>query len=666
MGQSARKASKEKKDSGNSANAHKKQVRPTSPGNNVKPSMETNNHPATPVGIPPIVQDVLRSPGQPMDPATRAFMESRFNQDFSRVRLHKDSKANESAQTMDANAYTAGRHVVFNKSQYSPGTDTGKRLLAHELAHVVQQSRGGTVPEIHSSAHHERDASNASQAIVSGQTRVNVRDATGVGIARDPIIKKRDPIVRKYLKYRIRTMSRWDKKLGRHKTPMSFTEYLENYGAGAIKQHHLIPQEMPRHFRWIRYRLRRLGIDIHKYNIPLPNYLHVRIHRGKGGGLWNREILAWFRNNPGFTEVQLRAQINRMLRKFNIPSAYRELWPRYGRTVTRGERFYRQRRRGTLPDRRNPRKPPPKRGQSASEFYKGRKGLPRRPRTPQQPTTPTDIGSHAAVKKTEARFRTTGRRSPRPGPRQRSRSRSTPRRGTPRYRTSPGRQPLPANKPRGFTKSAKGTSARFRTSGRHVPHNQPAAPAAKLSSSRTPRFRTRSISDLQKSAVPRLRGIGTKIPRIGAWVGRFIAESLVIIAVQMIVDCIIQAILGKVLAKHRERKMREIIEGMIRQAEPQVLAKLNKALQAKEKEFARLATTNPNASVYTNVGYELLIVLHESTIRGLRVKVTRAKWTTKPMKNQVTHKTATSFASFVTENINIFASRPIPLKHLFR
>jgi hypothetical protein len=88
--------------------------------------------------VPSIVQEVLGSPGQPLDAQTRAYMEPRFGHDFSQVRTHDDDRAAESASSVGALAYTAGKHVVFGKSQYSPGTDAGRRLMAHELAHVTQ------------------------------------------------------------------------------------------------------------------------------------------------------------------------------------------------------------------------------------------------------------------------------------------------------------------------------------------------------------------------------------------------------------------------------------------------------------------------------------------------------------------------------------------------
>ena len=89
--------------------------------------------------VPPIVHEVLHSPGQPLAAETRAFMEPRFGHDFSNVRVHTDAKAAESARAVNALAYTVGRDVVFGTGSYIPGTITGDRLLAHELTHVVQQ-----------------------------------------------------------------------------------------------------------------------------------------------------------------------------------------------------------------------------------------------------------------------------------------------------------------------------------------------------------------------------------------------------------------------------------------------------------------------------------------------------------------------------------------------
>jgi Domain of unknown function (DUF4157) len=93
---------------------------------------------------PPITNHVLRSPGQALDATTRAFMEPRFGRDFSRVRVHVDAKAAEAAKSMNAFAYTVGQHIAFAPGSYAPSTAQGATLLAHELAHTVQQD-GETV-----------------------------------------------------------------------------------------------------------------------------------------------------------------------------------------------------------------------------------------------------------------------------------------------------------------------------------------------------------------------------------------------------------------------------------------------------------------------------------------------------------------------------------------
>ncbi|MBV9609977.1 MAG: DUF4157 domain-containing protein [Acidobacteria bacterium] len=89
---------------------------------------------------PPSTTEVLGAPGQPMDASTRSFMEKRFGHDFSQVRIHADPRAAESARAVGALAYTVGRNIVFGEGEYSPASSAGRRLLAHELAHVVQQT----------------------------------------------------------------------------------------------------------------------------------------------------------------------------------------------------------------------------------------------------------------------------------------------------------------------------------------------------------------------------------------------------------------------------------------------------------------------------------------------------------------------------------------------
>ncbi|TVR78168.1 MAG: DUF4157 domain-containing protein [Rhodospirillales bacterium] len=90
--------------------------------------------------VPAIVHDVLRAPGQPLDADTRAFFEPRFGHDFSRVRVHTDARAAGSARAVNARAYTVGSDIVFTQGAFAPGSRAGRQLLAHELAHVVQQA----------------------------------------------------------------------------------------------------------------------------------------------------------------------------------------------------------------------------------------------------------------------------------------------------------------------------------------------------------------------------------------------------------------------------------------------------------------------------------------------------------------------------------------------
>lgn len=104
--------------------------------------VETQN----PKSVPPIVHDVLRSPGQQLDEPTRAFMEARFGHDFSQVRVHTDSQAARSAQAVDSLAYTVGREIVFAPGTYRPASAEGQRLIAHELVHVIQQYTTSELP----------------------------------------------------------------------------------------------------------------------------------------------------------------------------------------------------------------------------------------------------------------------------------------------------------------------------------------------------------------------------------------------------------------------------------------------------------------------------------------------------------------------------------------
>lgn len=113
----------------------------------------------------------IRGSGSPLDDSTRDFMESRFGFDFSKVRIHNDERAEKSAESVNALAYTVGPHVVFGGGQYAPTTDTGQRLMAHELTHVVQQTAAndsGSIPIGSPDSAAEREAATNGALIYTG------------------------------------------------------------------------------------------------------------------------------------------------------------------------------------------------------------------------------------------------------------------------------------------------------------------------------------------------------------------------------------------------------------------------------------------------------------------------------------------------------------------
>lgn len=122
--------------------------------------------------------------GAPLPMEMRGEMEHRFGEDFSNVRVHTNAHAARSASELNAKAYTLGNNIVFNEGRFSLETTEGRRLLAHELAHVVQQSRGGATPTLDPHAPHENAAETAATLAVAGNGPVTVGGATNVGVAR--------------------------------------------------------------------------------------------------------------------------------------------------------------------------------------------------------------------------------------------------------------------------------------------------------------------------------------------------------------------------------------------------------------------------------------------------------------------------------------------------
>lgn len=123
------------------------------------------------------VHDVINSGGTPMAPDVRSDMEGRFGHDFGDVRIHSDGAAHDSAKSVNAQAYTVGSNIVFQRDKYDPSSDGGRHMLAHELTHVVQQRNGpvdgtdagGGVKVSDPSDRFERDAVANADRVMSAQ-----------------------------------------------------------------------------------------------------------------------------------------------------------------------------------------------------------------------------------------------------------------------------------------------------------------------------------------------------------------------------------------------------------------------------------------------------------------------------------------------------------------
>jgi len=111
-----------------------------------RPQTRSQGPPVEKTSVADVVYDVIRAAGQPLDAETRSFFEPRFRYDFSQVRVHTGSKASDSARAVHAHAYTIGRNIVFGDGQHAPETAAGKKLLSHELTHVIQQDAKSEFP----------------------------------------------------------------------------------------------------------------------------------------------------------------------------------------------------------------------------------------------------------------------------------------------------------------------------------------------------------------------------------------------------------------------------------------------------------------------------------------------------------------------------------------
>lgn len=144
---------------------------------------------------PPIVHEVLRSPGQRLDPATRSFMESRLRRDFGNVRVHTGREAATSARRIGAQAYSIANHLVFGTGAYAPGTSIGRELLSHELAHVAQAAHGEVALRISTDENAwETEADSAASSLSQGHSHQVTNGAPAL------IRRRVDPQLREYLK----------------------------------------------------------------------------------------------------------------------------------------------------------------------------------------------------------------------------------------------------------------------------------------------------------------------------------------------------------------------------------------------------------------------------------------------------------------------------------
>ncbi len=144
-----------------------------------------------------IAHEAVRSPGQPLEAATRAHFESRLGQDFSSVRVHADGDAARAAQAVEARAFTIGQHIAFASGEYAPTSSAGSRLLAHELTHVVQQRRGVSLDSGIGQAGdaYERHADSVANAVAADRPAqaLLARGPGGGGGASGPAIQRDQP-----------------------------------------------------------------------------------------------------------------------------------------------------------------------------------------------------------------------------------------------------------------------------------------------------------------------------------------------------------------------------------------------------------------------------------------------------------------------------------------
>ncbi len=150
------------------------------------------NDPGAVSAASPLINEALNSEGHSLDPITRGFLEPRFGHDFSQVRVHSDARAAEAASAIGARAYTVSRDIVFGANEYAPQTDSGCRLLAHELTHVVQQRAGVQLSSGVGQAGdaYERQADAVANQVVNGRSAEGILESAARGSWAGPVRRK--------------------------------------------------------------------------------------------------------------------------------------------------------------------------------------------------------------------------------------------------------------------------------------------------------------------------------------------------------------------------------------------------------------------------------------------------------------------------------------------
>ena len=145
---------------------------------------------------PAAALEPLQNSGRPLDHSTRKFMEPRLGQDLGQVRVHTDERAGEAAAALGARAFTSGSDIVFGAGEYAPHTEAGRRLLSHELTHVMQQRAGVALEDGMSEANDssERHAEQVARDVAGGRTATPLLDAYrtahGLGQTRRPVLQR--------------------------------------------------------------------------------------------------------------------------------------------------------------------------------------------------------------------------------------------------------------------------------------------------------------------------------------------------------------------------------------------------------------------------------------------------------------------------------------------